>query len=211
LGAFAAYPPNFTVPEGHRVLKDPIRQFNNWFREAKRSKAIDDATAMCLSTIDPAGSPDARMVLLKGHDERGFVFYTNLNSVKGRSLKKRPQAALTFFWPPLRKQVRIQGKTTQVSDAEADASWVTRSRLSQLGAWASKQSAPLQNRVRLMKDIAVLALKYGLKPVPRPPFWTGVRVIPQKIEFWHGGENRLHDRLLYVKTPKGWRITRIYP
>jgi pyridoxamine 5'-phosphate oxidase len=193
------------------VLKNPIRQFENWFREAKRSKAIDDATAACLSTIGPTGFPDGRMVLVKNVDELGFVFYTNLHSVKGVSLKKQPRAALTFYWAPLKKQVRIQGETTLVTDAEADAYWKTRPRLTQLGAWASKQSEILSSRAVLLKDVAKLALKFGVRPIPRPPFWTGVRVIPHSIEFWQGRASRLHDRLLYSKTSKGWRITRLYP
>ncbi len=194
------------------MLKNPIRQFQNWFREAQRSKAIEDATAACLSTIGPGGFPDGRMVLVKDADERGFVFYTNLHSVKGESLKKQPRAALTFHWAPLKKQVRIQGKTTWVSNAEADAYWRTRPRLTQIGAWASKQSKPLASRTRLLKEVARWALKFGLSPVPRPPFWTGVRIIPHKIEFWHKQANRLHDRLLYSKNKRGtWDVLRLYP
>ena len=194
------------------MLKNPIQQFENWFREAKRAKAIEDATAACLSTIDPAGFPDGRMVLLKGLDARGFVFYTNLQSVKGESLKKRPRAALTFHWAPLKKQVRIQGHTAWATDAEADAYWKTRPRLTQIGAWASKQSKPLPSRAHLLKDAAKYALQFGLSPVPRPPFWTGVRIIPQKIEFWQGRANRLHDRLLYSKDKRGaWNVLRLYP
>ena len=193
-------------------MKNPFRLFNNWFREAGRSKAIDDATAACLSTLDPEGYPDGRMVLLKGFDEQGFVFYTNLHSVKGESLKKRPRAALTFHWAPLNKQVRIQGTTTLVSDAEADAYWKTRSRLAQIGAWASQQSKVLPSRAHLMKEVAKLALKFGLKPVPRPVHWTGVRLVPRKIEFWQGRTSRLHDRILYLKNKRGaWQSLRLYP
>jgi pyridoxamine 5'-phosphate oxidase len=190
---------------------DPFEQFRSWFEEARRCKSIEDATAACLSTISPGGFPDGRMVLLKDWDERGFVFYTNLQSVKGQSLKKIPRAALTFHWAPRKKQVRIQGKTEIVSEAEADAYWQSRARLSQLGAWASKQSEELSSRAHLMKDVAKLALQYGLKAVPRPAYWTGVRIIPQKIEFWQGQLNRLHDRHLYTKTSKGWNLTRLYP
>ncbi len=193
------------------VRHDPIEQFKRWLVEARRCKSIEDATAACLSTISPDGFPEGRMVLLKDSDERGFVFYTNLHSVKGQALKKNPRAALTFHWAPLKKQVRIQGKTEIVSEAEADAYWKTRGRLSQLGAWASKQSEELSSRAHLMKAVAKRALQYGFKPVPRPPYWTGVRLLPQKIEFWQGRVNRLHDRHLYTKTPSGWSITRLYP
>jgi pyridoxamine 5'-phosphate oxidase len=193
------------------VLKDPFAQFIVWFGVAQHCKAIEDATAMCLSTLDPKGYPDGRMVLLKDFDERGFTFYTNLHSMKGRSLKKTEKAALTFYWAPLKRQIRIQGPTEIVSDAEADAYWKTRPRLSQLGAWASKQSEELPDRGVLLKDIAKLALKYGMSPVPRPPFWTGVRVIPHKMEFWESQLNRLHDRFLYSKTTRGWKIARLYP
>jgi pyridoxamine 5'-phosphate oxidase len=190
---------------------DPLKRFARWFAQAKNNKSIEDPTAMCVSTIDPGGFPDGRMVLLKGLDERGFVFYTNLNSVKGRALKKIPRAALTFYWEPLKKQVRIQGRTEIVSDDEADAYWKTRPRLTQLGAWASKQSEILPSRARLVAEVARLALKHRLGPVPRPPFWTGVRVVPLKIEFWQGRANRLHDRFLYTKNGGRWRVKRLYP
>ncbi len=193
------------------MLKDPTALFRQWFGAAKRCKTIEDATAMCLSTVDLQGFPDGRMVLLKDFDERGFTFYTNLHSVKGLSLKKTPTAALTFHWAPLKKQVRIQGKTEIVSDAEADAYWKTRPRLSQLGAWASKQSEVLPSRARLVAEVARLALKFKFGPVPRPPFWTGIRVIPHRIEFWQGRSNRLHDRILYSKKNGQWQIQRLYP
>ena len=192
-------------------MRNPIRLFNNWIREAKRSPAIQDPTAACLSTLDLDRYPDGRMVLLKGFDERGFVFYTNLHSVKGESLKKLPRAALTFHWAPLKKQVRIQGQTNLVTNSEADAYWKTRSRLAQIGAWASQQSKILSGRAHLLKEVAKFTLRFGLKPVPRPPHWTGVRLVPRKMEFWRGRANRLHDRLLYVKKTGGWQITRLYP
>jgi len=166
---------------------------------------------MCVSTLDTDGFPDGRMVLLKEFDEHGFVFYTNLNSTKGRALKKTPKASLTFHWPPLERQVRIQGKIEFVTDAEADEYWRTRARLSQLGAWASKQSEVLSNCLILVKDVAKLALKYGTGPVPRPSYWTGIRVVPHKIEFWQGRPNRLHDRFLYTKKGSRWNIVRLYP
>lgn len=192
-------------------MKDPFVHFGRWFKSAQRCKAIEDATAMCVSTVDGQGRPDARMVLLKGYDARGFVFYTNLHSPKGKQLHGQPYAALTFHWAPLQKQVRIQGKTEIVEEAEADAYWRTRPRLSQLGAWASRQSEELSTRVILIKDVAKLALKYGTGPVPRPPHWTGVRVIPQRIEFWQGQPNRLHDRFLYTLKGDGWQVQRLYP
>jgi pyridoxamine 5'-phosphate oxidase len=193
------------------VQRDPFAQFTHWFRQADRSKAIDDATAVCLSTTDAGGLPNGRMVLLKDFDARGFVFYTNLHSLKGKSLKKTPRAALTFHWAPLKKQVRIQGRTEVVSDAEADAYWATRPRLAQLGAWASKQSEILPSRAVLLKKVSVLALQYQGRAIPRPPYWTGVRIIPRKIEFWQGRPNRLHDRFLYAKKHGRWRIARLYP
>ena len=191
--------------------EDPFALFGKWFEAAKKSKTIVDATALCVSTVDPKGRPDARMVLLKNYDARGFVFYTNLHSSKGKQLEKHPYAALTFHWDALQKQIRIQGKTEIVPDAEADAYWRTRPRLSQLGAWASKQSEELSTRTILIKDVAKLALKYGTGPVPRPPYWTGVRVIPEKIEFWQGQLNRLHDRFLYTLRDDGWQVRRLYP
>lgn len=193
------------------MKSDPYEQFDKWFEEAKRCKTIVDATAMGLSTVDAKGWPDARMVLLKSHDERGFVFYTNLHSPKGKQLHDRPSAALTFYWDALQKQIRIQGKTEIVPDEEADAYWRTRPRLSQLGAWASDQSAVLSTRAILIKDVAKLALKYGMGPVPRPAHWTGVRVVPHKIEFWQGQPNRLHDRFLYTRQGDGWQVQRLYP
>jgi len=192
-------------------VKDPIVHFKEWFEAAKRAKTIVDATAMCVATADGQGRPDARMVLLKGYDEHGFVFYTNLHSPKGEQLHHHPYAALTFYWETLKKQVRIQGKTEIVSDAEADTYWKTRARLSQLGAWASKQSEELSTRAILIKDVAQLALKYGTGPVPRPPYWTGVRVIPERIEFWKAGMNRLHNRFLYTRKGDAWQVRRLYP
>lgn len=192
-------------------MKDPFVHFEEWFKAAQECRTLEDPTAMCLSTLSADGFPDGRMVLLKEFDENGFVFYTNLHSVKGQSLKKTARAALTFYWEGLKRQVRIQGKIAYVSDAEADAYWTTRPRLSQLGAWASKQSEPLSNRAILVKDVAKLALKYGVGTVPRPPYWTGIRVIPRKIEFWQGQPNRLHDRIVYTKKNNQWIMVRLYP
>jgi pyridoxamine 5'-phosphate oxidase len=191
--------------------EDPFVLFGRWFEAAKKSKTIVDATALCVATADLKGRPDARMVLLKSYDARGFVFYTNLHSPKGKQLHDHPYAALVFHWDALQKQVRIQGKTEIVADAEADAYWRTRPRLSQLGAWASKQSEELSTRAILIKDVAKLVLKYGTGPVSRPPYWTGVRVVPHRIEFWQGQPNRLHDRFLYTLKGDGWQVQRLYP
>ena len=170
------------------------------------------ATAFCLSTLDLNGFPEGRMVLLKEFDAQGFVFYTNLHSAKGRSLAGHPRAAMTFHWPPLERQVRVQGNTELVSDAEADAYFHSRPRLSQLGAWASQQSRPLKSRFSLMREVVGFALKYPTGTIPRPPQWTGIRIKPLNIEFWQAGKNRLHDRFLYEKQSGGsWAITRLYP
>ena len=190
---------------------DPIAQFAAWYQEAQGCKAIEQADAMCLSTIDPEGFPDGRMVLLKAVDERGFVFYTNLQSIKGRSLAAIPRAALTFHWDPLKRQVRVQGDVEPVSDAEADAYWKTRPRLSQIGAWASRQSEPLDRNRTFIKRLSEFALKFGAAPVPRPPHWTGLRVQPLKIEFWHARRGRLHERFLYRRRGGAWVAERLYP
>ncbi len=193
------------------MASHPITQFASWMNAAKRSSRIIDATAACLSTTNTDGMPDGRMVLLKDFDERGFVIYTNLKSVKGRAILESGKAALTFHWAPLERQVRIQGKTELVSDQEADAYWVTRPRTTQLGAWASHQSEELASRAILLKDVAKLALKFGVRPVPRPPHWTGIRIIPRKMEFWQGRASRLHDRLLFTQHSSGWKKVRLYP
>jgi pyridoxamine 5'-phosphate oxidase len=190
---------------------EPFALFEKWFEAARRRKDIADATAMCLSTVNADEWPDGRLVLLKSFDERGFVFFTNMNSVKGKALKKSSKAALTFDWPALQRQVRLQGRTEIVSDEEADAYWRTRDRLAQLGAWASQQSEALSSRAILVKEVAKLAVKYKWGPVPRPPFWTGVRVVPRRIEFWQGRPYRLHDRFLYMRKDDRWQLVRLYP
>lgn len=191
---------------------DPYRQFADWYRRAQRFLGPDPAQTMILSTVDTKGFPDARAVLLKGYDPKGYVFYTNSRSPKGRALLRTKRAALTFFWPALKRQIRIQGKTTLVTLREANAYFRTRPRLSQLGAWASDQSAPLLSRDLLDKRLAALIQKYKGRPVPRPPHWTGFRVLPFKYEFWQARPNRLHDRFLYLKNFRGlWIIKRLYP
>jgi len=189
---------------------DPILLFSAWLEAAKASE-INDPTAMALATVDPSGLPDVRMVLLKGHDARGFVFYTNFESAKGRELRATPKAALLFHWKSLRRQVRVRGPVTEVSSEDADAYFTSRPRDSRIGAWASDQSRPLENRAALEQRVAEFALKFGVGDVPRPPHWSGFRVTPTEIEFWKDGAFRLHDRVLYRRAEHNWETTRLYP
>jgi pyridoxamine 5'-phosphate oxidase len=189
---------------------DPLALFNAWLAEAIAQEP-NDANAMALATVDADGLPDVRMVLLKDADERGFVFYSHVGSAKGRELAGNPKAALLFHWKSLRRQVRVRGPVTAVSDAEADAYWATRARPAQLGAWASKQSQPLPDRLAFEKRIAEFGLKFGLGKVPRPPHWTGFRVEPESIEFWRNRPFRLHERLVFVRAGGGWTTHRLYP
>ena len=189
---------------------DPFALFNAWLAEAL-AKEPNDANAMSLATVDETGLPDVRMVLLKEADARGFVFYSNLESAKGRELAANPKAALLFHWKSLRRQVRVRGLVAPVSDAEADAYWATRARSAQLGAWASAQSRPLPDRLALEKKIAEFGLKFGLGKVPRPPHWSGFRVEPQEIEFWRDRPFRLHERLVFARVAEGWTTHRLFP
>jgi len=191
---------------------EPLRLFAAWFAEAKRSEPVNPE-AMTLATVDGEGMPNARMVLLKGFDEGGFVFYTNLGSVKGRELAGAPKAALTFYWKSLQRQVRLRGSVEPVAAAEADDYFASRSRMAQIGAWASKQSAPLESRMAFEKAVAVYTAKFGVGPVPRPPHWSGFRVIPKAIEFWQERPFRLHDRVVFTRSaPEApWHKTRLYP
>ncbi len=191
---------------------EPFRLFEEWL-EAARAKEPNDPNAMTVATADPDGLPDARMVLLKGVDERGFVFYTNTESDKGRQLLANPKAALLFHWKSLRRQVRVRGPVETVSAAEADAYFATRARDSQIGAWASDQSRPLEGRFALEKRIAEYGLKFGLGAVPRPPHWTGFRVLPLDFEFWRDRPFRLHDRLSFRRDrlEDAWRRDRLFP
>ncbi len=192
-------------------MTNPLPQFSAWLEAAKARKDIAEPMAMSLATVSENGQPSLRMVLLKGHDERGFVFYTNLQSHKGRDLAANPKAALCFHWMPMQKQVRIEGHVEPVSDAEADEYFASRPRDSQLGAWASAQSQPLPYTGALVKNIAEMAAKFMGRDVPRPPHWSGFRIVPHSIEFWQQGNFRLHDRELFVREGQGWTVTRLYP
>ncbi len=191
---------------------EPFRLFADWFEEAKKAEP-NDPEAMALATVDADGLPDVRMVLLKGFDERGFVFYSNEASQKGRELAVNPRAALVFHWKSLRRQVRLRGTVAAVSAAEADAYFASRARSSQIGAWASRQSSPLESRYAFEKAIALKAAQFAVGPVPRPPFWIGYRVTPLVMEFWHDRPFRLHDRVEFRRPEPGagWTRTRLYP
>ena len=189
---------------------EPFALFGQWLEDAK-AKEPNDANAMTLATVDADGLPDGRMGLLKGFDEAGFVFYTNTQSAKGAELAAHPKAALLFHWKSLRRQVRIRGAVTRVTDAEADAYFASRARASQIGAWASDQSRPLPDRFALEKRVAEFTVKFGLGKVERPPHWTGYRVAPDAMEFWRDRAFRLHDRLLFVRGGDGWETSKLYP
>ncbi|HVW54990.1 MAG TPA: pyridoxamine 5'-phosphate oxidase [Rhizobiaceae bacterium] len=189
---------------------EPYILFRKWLAEAEKSE-LNDPNAMALATVDESGLPDLRMVLLKGYDEHGFVFYTNFESNKGKELLSSMKAALCFHWKSLRRQVRVRGPVEKVSDAEADAYFRSRPRGSRIGAWASKQSRPLESRFALEKAVAEYTAKYAIGDIPRPPYWSGFRILPQTIEFWQDKPFRLHDRLVFTKAGDKWETERLYP
>lgn len=190
---------------------DPLALFRRWLEEALAAE-LAEPNAMTLATADAEGRPSARIVLLKGLDERGFVFFTNTESRKGLELAANPHAALAFWWPPLERQARVEGTAEPVSAAEADAYFASRPRGSRLGAWASAQSRPLPSREALEERLRALEAEYPDENVPRPPFWGGYRIVPARLEFWQGRPSRLHDRLEYARAPGGgWQLRRLAP
>ena len=190
---------------------DPIELLTAWYEEAKESEP-NDPNAIALATVAPDGTPSVRMVLLKDFDQQGFVFYTNLESRKGEQIGQTPKAGFVMHWKTLRRQVRVEGPTEQVPDEEADAYFASRARGSQIGAWASKQSQPLESPHALEKRVAQYGAKFHVGKVPRPPHWSGLRIKPQRIEFWAEGRFRLHDRVVYLPDGAGgWTTERLYP
>lgn len=192
--------------------QEPFALFAEWFAAAQAAEP-SDPEAMALATVDAHGAPDLRMVLLKGADAQGFVFYTNLESAKGQELAVNPRAALNFHWKSLRRQIRVRGPVTPVTEAEADAYFASRPRDSRIGAWASQQSRPMETRFALETAVAKYAAKFALGAVPRPPYWSGYRLAPVQMEFWQDKPFRLHERIIYLRdAPEGgWRKERLYP
>jgi pyridoxamine 5'-phosphate oxidase len=190
---------------------DPIRQFETWFQQAVDAK-LPEPNTMTLATVDPRGRPSARIVLIKGVDERGFVFFTNYESRKGRELAANPYASLLFYWIELERQVRVEGRIVKTSEQESDAYFASRPLGSRIGAWASNQSQPIESRSQLEIREREISLQYGDQP-PRPPHWGGYRLVPETIEFWQGRPSRLHDRLLYTRASENgdWQISRLSP
>jgi pyridoxamine 5'-phosphate oxidase len=196
-----------SIPE----TADPVELFQAWFAEATAHQAITEPSAMTLATATADGYPSARIVLLKAYDGRGFSFYTNLTSRKAQELEENPRAALCFFWMPLDRQIRVEGLVERVSDAEADAYFASRPRESQVGAWASLQSQGYGERLELEERLVRHTAQFAGGEVPRPEFWSGFRVVPQRIEFWLKQPFRLHDRLVYTRGGSGWTTGRLFP
>lgn len=194
-----------------KLYAEALRRFSVSLEQAKAEKTILEPTAMSLATVDGASQPSVRIVLLKAFDARGFVFYTNTHSNKGRELAAEPRAALCFHWQPLMQQVRIEGATEPVTAAEADAYWASRIRISQIGAWASLQSEEMPDKQALERRFAEFEQKFAGQPVPRPPHWSGYRLKPCMIEFWSSREGRLHERERYLLGDSGWRHTWVFP
>ncbi|NTX15422.1 pyridoxamine 5'-phosphate oxidase [Myxococcus sp. CA056] len=192
------------------IPPDPIQRFSDLFERAKQAIPVDP-NAVVVATVGADGRPSARVVLLKDFDSRGFVFFTNHESRKGRELLAHPFAALCFYWQPLEEQVRVEGRVEIVSDEEADAYFKSRARGSQVGAWASLQSQRLGSRDELETRVEDVEKRYAGAEVPRPPHWSGFRVVPDRIEFWHSRQSRLHDRHVYLREPDGWHAQMLYP
>jgi pyridoxamine 5'-phosphate oxidase len=190
--------------------RDPFELFGDWLGEAEKSEP-NDPNAMALATVDGQGRPSLRMVLLKGFDRRGFVFYTNLESKKGQDLAVNTHAAICLHWKSLRRQIRVEGITEPVSPEEADDYFASRPRGSQIGAWASLQSRPLEGRFELERKVGETAARFGISAIPRPPHWSGFRLVPRRLEFWQDRPFRLHDRLVYQREGTDWTTERLYP
>lgn len=204
-------PEELTKGDFSQALK-PFELFGEWLEDAGASEP-NDPNALSLATVDETGQPNVRMVLLKGFDERGFVFYTNFESTKGRELLSAGKAAMCFHWKSLRRQVRVRGPVEEVSREEADEYYRSRARGSRIGAWASKQSRPLESRFALEKEVAKYTAKFGIGDIPRPEHWSGMRLVPLTIEFWHDRPFRLHDRIVFTRTApdQPWSKDRLYP
>lgn len=189
---------------------EPFALFERWLADATQSEP-NDPNACALASVDADGMPNVRMVLLKGFDGHGFVFYTNFESAKGREILASRKAAMCFHWKSLRRQVRVRGPVEIVSDEEADAYFATRPRGSRIGAWASAQSRPLESRLALEKAVAVQTARHAVGEIPRPPYWSGMRVVPAQMEFWHDRPFRLHERIVFDRLGENWEKTRLYP